>query len=127
MTLMVAAPLSPALTSVRFGLMTAAAHVEGRRTAVILRGEADSSATVALADVLSWVTAWRSDDVVVDLAELTFIDAAAVGVLAECRRLLEHDGRRMTLRSPSKLAVRLLRKSALADRIEAAGGEAQPA
>jgi len=127
MTLMVAAPLSPALTSVRFGLMTAAAHVEGTRTAVILRGEADASTTAALADVLSWVTAWRCDDVVADLAEVTFIDAAAVGVLAECRWLLEQDGRRMTFRSPSKLAVRLLRKSALANLIEAPDGEAQPA
>ena len=76
-----------------------------------------------MADVLSWVTAWRSGDVVVDLADLTFIDTAAVDVLAECHRLLELDGRRMTFRSPSKLAVRLLRMSALVDQIGTAGGE----
>jgi anti-anti-sigma factor len=116
-------PLSPALTTVRFGLMTATAHAEGPRTAVLLRGEADYATTHALADVLSWVTAWRSDDVVVDLADLNFIDSATVALLAECHRLLAQSGRRMAFRSPSSLAARLLRTSALGDEIETQGNQ----
>ena len=123
MTLPTPRPLTPALTSVRFGLMTATAHAEGARTVVLLRGEADYATTHALADILSWVTAWRSDDVVVDLGDLNFIDTATVGVLAECRRLLEQSGRKMTFRSPSSLAARLLSTSALTNCIETEGSQ----
>ena len=123
MTLTGPRPLTPALTSVRFGLMTATAHTEGTRTVVMLRGEADYATTHALADILSWVAAWRSDDVVVDLADLNFIDTATVGVLAECRRLLEQSERTVTFRSPSSLAARLLSAAALTDCIETTNGE----
>jgi anti-anti-sigma factor len=103
--------------------MTASAHAEGAHTAVVLRGEADYATTHALADVLSWVTAWRADDVVVDLADLTFIDTATVEVLAQCQRLLEQRGRTMTFRQPSSLAARLLQTCALVDHIETQGDE----
>jgi len=125
MTLTGPRPLTPALTTVRFGLMTATAHAEGTHTVVLLRGEADYATTHALADILSWVTAWRSDDVVVDLADLNFIDSATVAVLGECRRLLAHSDRNMTLRSPSSLAARLLSTAALTDCIESTDGERQ--
>ena len=118
MTLTALPSSAGSLHSVRFGLMTATAHAEGTRTVVVLRGEADYATTHALADILSWVTAWRCDDIVVDLADLNFIDTATVSVLAECRLLMEQSGRKMMFRSPSSLAARLLSVSALTDCIE---------
>jgi anti-anti-sigma factor len=118
MTLTVPQSSAGSLHSVRFGLMTATAHADGPRTVVLLRGEADYATTHALADILSWVTAWRSGDIVVDLSDLNFIDTATVRVLAECRLLMGQSGRKMTFRSPSSLAARLLSVSDLTDCIE---------
>jgi len=103
---------------VRFDLLTAVVREEGTRTLVVLRGEADISTTCVPADVLAWVTARRTGDVVVDLGELEFIDSATVRLLAEGQQLLERQGRTMTFRSPSRLAARVLNVFGLADSIE---------
>jgi anti-anti-sigma factor len=107
------------LHGARSGLMTAVVREEGTRTLVMLSGEADVSTTSVLSDVLAWMVARRTGDVVVDLGELEFLDSATVHVLAEGQQLLEHDGREMTFRSPSRLAVRVLDAFRLTDSIEA--------
>jgi anti-anti-sigma factor len=118
MTLTVLPPASGGLHHVRFGLMTAVARQEGTRTVVVLRGEADVSTARVPSDVLSWVIAWRTGDVVVDLGELKFIDSATVHILAEAQQLLEHAGRAMSFRSPSRLATRVLQLFGLTGLIE---------
>ena len=118
-------PSAHSLRSFRLALTTAVVRAEGTCTVVVLRGEADFSTTSVVSDVLSWVIAWRSGDVVIDLAELEFIDSATVDALAEGQQLLEHHGRMMTIRSPSGLAARVLNVFGLTDLIEAEG-EAQP-
>ena len=112
-------PSSPVLHSARFGLTTAAVQAEGDRSVVVLRGEADFSSTSVVSDVLSWVLTRGAGDVIVDLAELTFMDTATGHVLAEGRALFERSGRHLSFRAPSRLAFRVLHMCALADLVEA--------
>ncbi len=118
MTITVPTPSSGTLHRVRFGLLTAVVREEGKRTVVVLRGEADMSTTSVPSDAMSWVIASRTGDVVIDLAELEFIDSATVHVLADAQQLLERVGRTMTFRSPSRLAARVLDVFGLSDLIE---------
>lgn len=60
-------------------------------------------------------------DVVVDLAEAGFIDTASFFTLAAGARLLDGKGRKLTFRSPSNLATRVLNLFGLSDRIEGQG------
>jgi anti-anti-sigma factor len=94
-------------------------RVEGTRSVVVLRGEADSSNKAALSDVLSRVIASLSGDVVIDMAEAEFIDTATVRVLAVGRQLLGDQGRKLTFRSPSRLTTRVLHLFGLTHLIEA--------
>jgi anti-anti-sigma factor len=99
-------------------------HREGRRTVIALRGESDLSTRRVLCDVLCRAIALRSGDVVIDLAEATFVDTAIVRALAETQQLLDLQGRKLTFRSPSRLAARVLHLFGLADRIETPEGVA---
>jgi anti-anti-sigma factor len=112
-------PPSAEPVGVQAALLTAVVHVERTRTVVALRGEADLSTQPLLSDILSRAIALQVD-VVVDLAETTFIDAAGVRALATCQELLDRQDRRLTFRSPSPVATRILRSFGLADLIEAA-------
>jgi anti-anti-sigma factor len=88
---------------------------------VFLHGEADLSTRNVLSDALSRVIASEDTDVVIDLADAEFIDSATVRVLAECKKVLDRRIRRLTLRSPSKLAARVLDMYGLTDLIEGRG------
>lgn len=81
---------------------------EGSATVVVIRGEADSATVPTLMDVLVGVIADRTDDVVVDLSQTEFIDSAAVRALARAGQFLAERDRRLTIRSPSRLAIRVL-------------------
>jgi len=58
-------------------------------------------------------------DLVLDLAELTFIDTATARVLATAQQLLDRQNRGLTLRSPSRLTAQVLHVFGLTDLIEA--------
>jgi anti-anti-sigma factor len=105
----------------RAALAVPAVHEEGTRTVVVLRGEADLAARPVLADVLSRVIALRAGDVVIDLTEAEFLDTAIVRALAVGEQLLDRRGRRLTFRSPSRLAARVLDVFGLSDLIETEG------
>jgi anti-anti-sigma factor len=92
---------------------------EGPVIVVLLRGEADVSTKLVLCDVLSRVIASGAGDVVIDLAETSFIDAGAGRVLATAQQLLDPGNRRLTFRSPSRLALRVLDVFGLAGLVEA--------
>jgi len=92
---------------------------DGTGTLVIVRGEADFSSATVLSEALSRVIVRRCGDVVIDLAKLEFIDSASVRVLTACKRILDREGRRLTLRSPSRVAARALDVFALSGLIEA--------
>ena len=99
--------------------LTTVVGAEGTRTVVVLRGEADSSTTAVLSDALSRVIASQGGDVGIDLAEAEFIDTATIRVLAVGLELLARQGRKLTVRSPSRLAARVLELFRLTDLIEA--------
>ena len=68
--------------------------------------------------MLSKVIALSTGDVVMDLTEATFIDTAIVRALAGAQQLLDRQERKLTFRSPSRLATRVLHLFGLTDLIE---------
>lgn len=119
MTLAEVSPSVRAAPTLPSALLTPEVRAEGTRTVITLRGEADSSTRPVMFDVLSGVVATGTGDVVVDLAELKFIDTATVRVLAVAQQILDRRGRGMTFRSPSRLAVLMLAVSGLTHLVEA--------
>jgi anti-sigma B factor antagonist len=79
-----------------------------RRTVVALRGDLDHAKAFEVADALARAIAATAADLVVDLSDVTFLDAAAVGVLIRGRNFLQRQSRDLTLRSPSHPAWRVL-------------------
>lgn len=82
---------------------------EGADTVVAVRGELDSAVVPVVLDVLVGVSADHDGDVVVDLSQTDFIDSASVRALSRAGQFLTERGRRLTVRSPSRLAARVLR------------------
>jgi anti-anti-sigma regulatory factor len=74
---------------------------------IVLRYEPDATIRSDLPAVLARAVA-GGGDVVVDLAETDFIDTATYFTMAAAARLLHGDGRRITFRSPSRLAAKVL-------------------
>ena len=103
---------------VRYDPSTPVVYADGTRTVIDLRGEWDLSTRSVLCDVLSKVIALSTGDVVMDLTEATFIDTAIVRALAGAQQLLDRQERKLTFRSPSRLATRVLHLFGLTDLIE---------
>lgn len=82
MTVTEVSPSDVAARVLRARALTLALRVEGTRTVVVLRGEADLFDLPLLSDALSRVIAMRTGDVVIDFAELEFVDVPTVRVLA---------------------------------------------
>lgn len=71
-------------------------------------GEHDVSTRDALSSEFDRFLAAGSEDVVADLSGVTFMSAAAVGVLIDARRQALLQGRGFTVRAPSHSAARVL-------------------
>lgn len=94
------APLAPGLdVSVRG---------DGATAVVALRGEADVAGLAVLVEAFARITADGAGDVVVDLSQVEFMDTATVRAVMGARALLAGQGRQLTLRSPSRVAARVL-------------------
>jgi anti-sigma B factor antagonist len=102
--------------------ITTTVRQEGATTVVVLRGEADSSTTMVLSDALSRVIAAFRGDVVVDLSGTEFVDTATIRTLAVASQLLGDRDRRLTFRSPTRLAARMLDLFGLSQLIQAREG-----
>lgn len=101
--------LATLLPSARsLGALDVSVLTEGTRTVLTLRGDADMATLPTLEAVLIRVVADHHGDVVVDLAETAFIDTATLRAVLGARDALEGTGRRLTFRSPSRNAGRLL-------------------
>ena len=72
---------------------------------VHLAGELDVAAAGFLVRTLAQTT---GSPVVVDLAGLTFLDAAGISALLTARRRIEEQGRRLVVRNPSPWIVRVI-------------------
>ncbi|MDT0330190.1 STAS domain-containing protein [Nocardiopsis lambiniae] len=79
-------------------------------TVVPVSGEIDLATAPAMRDRLA--DAARDEDcecLVVDLADVVFLDASGVGALVAVRRILAERGSRMVLARPRPAVVRVLR------------------
>ena len=77
-------------------------------TVVHLAGEHDLSTVPALADAFSHAIAVDSTDLLVDLSEVTFVDASTITALMQLRNSLAAGSRSLTIHQPSACASRLL-------------------
>ena len=96
----------PGATRPRIVTVSTVAH--GDTMVVQLRGDHDSSSVPALATTLASAVAFENTNLVVDLSEVQFINAATVRVLTAAGEFLSGEGRTFALRSPSRSARRIL-------------------
>jgi anti-sigma B factor antagonist len=98
--------------------MTHAASVRevpgGTAPVVELHGDIDLATVDLLEDCLA-VGVERGGDVLVDLADVTLIDGASLGVLVRAGRAAERRGRTMHLVAPSAFIQRILMAAGLGD------------
>jgi anti-anti-sigma factor len=94
------------VTPVRGDRLTVSLRDRGSATEVDLHGELDLASAPLLAGALGADEEERSRPhrLVVDVSELTFVDAAGLRVLLG----LAEDGRTVVLRHPSRLLLRIL-------------------
>ena len=119
MALTMRTPSTDTVRRERSAFMSPEVRVEGARIVIVLRAGIDVSTRPVLCDVFSRVIAVGAGDVVIDLAQATFIDTATGRVLATARQLLDDQDRRLTFRSAARLAAQVLHFFGLADLIEA--------
>ena len=81
---------------------------DGQRAVVWLDGEQDIATVAGLADTLANVISADDADVVADLSGVTFLSTATIDALIQARNVLFGQNRSLTLRSPSRVARRLL-------------------
>jgi anti-anti-sigma factor len=75
---------------------------------VAVRGEVDLCTGPELRSVLNAVIGQSHSSVVLDLAQMTFIDASGLGVLVHASALLQPSGGTLVLRSPPAMTRRIL-------------------
>lgn len=88
--------------------LVASVSAEGTATVVTFRGEADLFTLPVVVEALARVIADSDGPVIVDLAHTEFIDTGTVRALARAWQSLNDRGRTLTLRSPSRVAARVL-------------------
>ena len=76
---------------------------DGDRTVVWLEGDHDIATVFALADALERATSANDANLIIDLSGVTFIGAAAVGVLLRGLDNLRRQSRSLALRAPSAM------------------------
>ncbi|MBA3652692.1 MAG: STAS domain-containing protein [Actinobacteria bacterium] len=114
-----------AQTTVSADALVASVTDDDTAAVVTLCGEADLFTLPVVIDVLVRVIAESDGPVIVDLAQTEFIDTGTVRALARASWLLDGYGRTLTLRSPSKLAVRVFTLLGLCDLIEPGPNQAE--
>ncbi len=93
----------------------AAVESAGGCVIVRLQGELDMATSPRLSEALSTALGARRP-VVVDLADLTFIDSTGIAVLLEARRGAKESGVSLVVRSPNRPVLKALRLTGV-DRI----------
>lgn len=91
---------------------------EGVRTVVRLRGEHDASTVGRLSEILVTAISFDTSDVVIDLSEVAFMDAATIGVITWAQEFLNLADRSLVVRAPSRFARRVLQLCGLEALIE---------
>lgn len=121
MALVVNPPTAGTLHSIESPPAPAVMDAADGSTVIALYGEADAAVRRTLSATLTEVIATGRGDVVIDLSETTFIDSAVVRALADGHTRLADRGNKLTFRSPSRLATRVLDVFGLGELIETDG------
>jgi anti-anti-sigma factor len=93
-------------------------------TVVWVRGEQDIATKVSLVVAIARAAQRDGADVLVDLSDVTFMDASTIGALVGSRNRLCSRSQALAVRSPSRPARRVLELCGLADLIHTAAAEA---
>jgi anti-anti-sigma factor len=88
-------------------LFTAAVQRSADRAVVVLRGELDLMSVGALVDCLAEI-AYAVKEVVLDFAELDFIECSGLNAIAAATQALAAHGGSLSIRCPCQQAQRLL-------------------
>lgn len=99
----------------------------GHDVVVAVRGEVDILTAPELGAIVDAVLDLGHQSVVLDLAELDFMDASGLRVIARAARVLRPSGSVMTVRSPSAMVRRLLDLVGLAEVVRLEPPEAEGA
>jgi anti-anti-sigma factor len=87
-------------------------------TVVTLRGEADVFTLPMVVDALASAIADSEGPVIVDLADIGFIDTGSARAIARAWQFLDDRKRTLIVRSPSRIAARVLEVLGLSHLIE---------
>lgn len=87
---------------------SAAVSREGERTVISLRGEHDHATEEVLVGTIAAAIALDEADLVVDLADVEFIDSSTLVVLVRASDFLRQRARALVVRAPSARARRVL-------------------
>ena len=91
---------------------------DGDRTVVWLDGECDIATVFVLDEALTKAISDDRADLIVDLSGVTFIGTVTIDALIQAGLVLDRQSRRLTVRSPSRCARRLLAVCGHSDLIE---------
>jgi anti-sigma B factor antagonist len=83
-------------------------------TSIALSGEIDAHSAPTLATRFETLPS-GDDDIVIDMAGVTFMDSSGLRVLIDLHQRLDGTSRRLVLRTPSQSVTRLLEVAGLAD------------
>lgn len=89
-------------------------------TVVWVRGEVDAATRMTLVDSVARAAELDGMTLLVDLSEVTFMDASIVGAIVESRNRLASRGQLLEVRAPSPRALRLLDLCGLAHLVHGA-------
>ena len=104
------------------GLLVTVERAE-HRVVVVVTGEIEYGTAHSLRKALAEVARDRATELVVDLANVTFMDSTGLSLLLQVQARCENDRSRLVLRRPSARVLRLLDVSGLTDLFEI---DAQP-
>jgi anti-sigma B factor antagonist len=108
--------VSPAVPSLRTTV-----ERTGRSVVVCADGELDLATAPAMRQALAQATGDGPADVVVDLARVTFVDAAGLAPMVDAADAVRAAGGRLQLASPSRMLRRVLALLDLEERLPVAG------
>ncbi len=82
---------------------------------VIVRGDLEFGTVAMLRLALVDLAQQACDAVVLDLADVDFIDSTGLSILVQAKQRFEADGRRFALRNPPPRVMRVLETSGMAE------------
>ena len=93
-------------------------RTEGRASVVVVRGELDLATSPELEDQLRRIWDTGSEQLVIDLRELEFMDSTGLSIIVKAHQRLSDEGRRLSLVRGSQQVQRLLDLTGVSERLQ---------